>query len=332
MGRRIAPFVYCNKRGISDLETVITDRTLSYIKFDAARVSAEALNAYTKAVFACGADYIELTTDAAVKMELDDYSEKYMLRIRGAYDCGYCSVNRFAYAVVSLHAIPLIDRLPEDQPVILEVNADEYSAQAIILYLHRFTFIRRISAIRLTGLFGDSIERLVRWCRSNLFLPVDICPLNTMMTGASDAIAASSAGANMLTLSFGRGYYYTSLEHYIITLHITKRTVLNNDVIKAICIASFVFTDIFCAIPAGLARMLDTDGEISAAVYDTETGTLYRPFRAGQRKRVTAQESLIDRKIKSIGLEHEIETAILDMLKKVNFSFYKDITKRNMID
>ena len=319
-------------RGNEELKTVVTDRTLSYMKFDAEHTTPEALAAYSKAVFACGADYIELTSDAASAMAIDDFSEKYILRVRNAYDCGFCEANRFAYALVRFSAVGLIDRLPEDQPVILEVNADEYSAQAIILYLHRFSFIRRIAAIRLTGLFGDSIGALVRWCRSNLFLPVDICPLNTMMTGSSDALAAEAAGANMITLSFGRGYYYTSLEQYIISLHITRRTSLHNDVIKAICIASFVFTDIFGIIPSGLARMLETDGEVTAAVYDTETGVMYRPYRSSGARPAPPAESMLDRKIKSIGLEHEIETARLDRLKKVNFSFYKVITKRNIID
>ncbi|MBP3857396.1 MAG: hypothetical protein IK990_17475 [Ruminiclostridium sp.] len=314
------------------MKTVITDRTLSYVKYNTDRTTPEALTAYAKAVFACGADYIEITSETAEKMALESFEDKYILRVGNAFDCGYCSMVPFAYACVQLEQVHLIDRLPEEQPVILEVNADEYSAQAIILYLHRFSFIRRISAIRLTGLFGDSIDTLVKWCRNNLFLPVDICPLNTMMSGASDAITAQAAGASMITLSFGRGYYYTSLEQYIISLHITRRTALHNDVVKAICIASFVFTDIFCALPSGLARMLDTDGEISAAVYDTETGTMYKPYRVGRSRRLTPQESLIDRKIKSIGLEHEIETAIIDMLKKVNFSFYKDITKRRIID
>lgn len=314
------------------MKTVITDRTLSYMKFDTEHTKPEALNAYTNAVFACGADYIELTSEAASGMGLEDFSEKYILRIKNAYDCGFCTANRFAYALVRFPASGLIDRLPEDQPVILEINADEYCAQAMILYLHRFSFIRRISAIRLTGLFGDNIDGLVKWCRSNLFLPVDICPINTMMTGASDALAAQAAGANMLTLSFGRGYYYTSLEQYIISLHITQRSSLKNEVIKAICIASFVFTDIFGVIPAGLARMLEADGEVTAAVYDTESGIMYRPYRSSSSGRPRPQESMLDRKIKSIGLEHEIETAIIDMLKKVNFSFYKDITKRNIID
>ena len=321
-----------SKRRNADLKTAVTDRTLSYMRFDAEHTAPEALNAYTKAVFACGADYIELTSDAASVMGLEDFSEKYILRIKNAYDCGFCTANRFAYALVRFSAAGLIDRLPEDQPVILEVNADEYSAQAVVLYLHRFSFIRRISGIRLTGLFGDDIGALVKWCRSNLFLPVDICPLNTMMTGSSDALAAQAAGVNMITLSFGRGYYYTSLEQYIISLHITQRSSLRNEVIKAICIASFVFTDIFGVIPAGLARMLETDGEITAAVYDTETGVMYRPYRSSPKNSIRPQESMLDRKIRSIGLEHEIETAIIDMLKKVNFSFYKEITKRNIID
>ena len=314
------------------MKTAVTDRTLSYMKFDTEHTTPEALNAYTKAVLACGADYIELTSDAASVMGLEDFSEKYILRVRNVFDCGFCTANRFAYALVRFSAAGLIDRIPDDQPVILEINADEYSAQAMILYLHRFTFIRRISAIRLTGLFGDDMEALVKWCRANLFLPVDICPLNTMMTGSSDALAALAAGANMITLSFGRGYYYTSLEQYIISLHITQRSSLRNEVIKAICIASFVFTDIFGVIPAGLARMLETDGEVTAAVYDTETGVMYRPYRSTARPASRPQESMLDRKIKSIGLEHEIETAIIDMLKKVNFSFYKEITKRNIID
>ena len=59
------------------MKTAVTDRTLSYMKFDTEHTTPEALNAYTKAVLACGADYIELTSDAASAMGLEDFSEKY---------------------------------------------------------------------------------------------------------------------------------------------------------------------------------------------------------------------------------------------------------------
>ena len=313
------------------MKTAITDLTLSFMKIDTERTSSDSLTAYAKYVLDCGADYIELSTEAAAKMDIDDFSENYILRITRPYDCGFCSVNRFAYASVPFSAAALIDRLPEEQPVILEVNADEYSAGAIILFLHRFRFIRRIAAIRVIGLLGDSISSFVKWCRKELFIPVDICPLNTMMSGASDAIEAQASGANMISLSFGRGYYYTSLEQFIISLHVMRHKIMGRDLIKSICMASFVFTDIFSAIPSGLARMLESDGGISAPIYDTNTGTMYRPYRASAERSRTS-ESALDRKVRSIGLEREIENAILDMIRKVNFSFYKEITKRNIID
>lgn len=302
------------------------------MKFDTERTGNEALTAYTKAVFGCGADYIEVTSAAAAKLDPADYEEKYILRVTNSYDCGFCEANRFAYAVISSPYIRLLDKLPEDQPVIFEIHADEYSAQAILLYLHRYSFVRRIAAIRLTGLFGDSIASLVKWCRNNIFLPVDICPLNSMLTGTTDAAAAEEAGVRMLTLSFGRGYYFTALEQYVINRCVVSRNPMPKDVIKSMCIASFVFSDIFGAIPTGLARMLDSESE-SMAVYDTDSAVMYRPFRAKKvPDRRISYENIIDRKIKSIGLEHEIENAVIDMLKKVNFSFYKEITKRNIID
>ena len=317
------------------MKTAITDRTLSYLRYDAERVTPERLANYAKTVLMCGADYIEISTETAINMELPDYSEKYILHISNTYDIGYCTAKRFAYVVLPLCLAGHIGRIPEDQPVILETYVDEYSAHAMLLYLHRFSFIRRLSAIRLTGVFGDtdeSLAKLIAWGRANLFLPLDICPLNSMMTGVSDAITARNAGAGMLSLSFGRGYYYTSLEQYIIDLHIFRRMPMGSDIIKGICAASFVFADIFCTIPTGLARIIDTDSEVSAAIVDIENGRMFRPYRVTRPSSPIPRESAIDRKIKSIGLEQDIESAIIDMLKKVNFSFYKEITKRNLID
>lgn len=322
-------------KGESSLKTVITDNTLAHLKYDGEHISGDTLRIYAKSIFTCGADYLEINTDTAIKMALEDFSERYILRIENSYDFGYCMGIRFAYVTVPLRLAARIERLPEDQQVILEINADEYSAHALLTYVRRFTFIRRVSVIRLTGLLdssGENIENLLKWCRQNLSIPIDICPLNTMLTGVNDAVSAYLSGAAMITLSFGRGHYYTSLEQYIINLHINRRTFIHDDVIKAICVASFMFAEIFSAIPTGLANIIDIDNEISGTVYEIESGIIYRPYRARKIPRSPKGETAVDRKIKSIGLEHDIESAIIDMLKKVNFSFYKEITKRNLID
>ena len=315
------------------MRTALTDRTLSYVKYNEEHVTGELLRSYAKAVKLCGADYIEIDAKTAAKMELDDFSEDYILRVSTPYDFGYSTVMRFAYVAVPFRYAGWIERLPEGQPAIVEVNADEYSAQAVLMYLKRFRFMEKVTAVRLVGVFGDSIARLVKWARDDLFIPLDICPLNTMMTGVSDAVEADGAGVPMLTLSFGRGYYFTSMEQYIINKHISQRVIMKNEIIKAICLASFVFADIFSVIPAGLSSMLETESELNASVYDAESGVLFRPYRStGRSRRAAPTESAVEKKIRSIGFERDIEDAILDMLKKVNFSFYKEISKRNLID
>ncbi len=314
------------------MRTAITDRTLSYIKYNEEHVTKAELEAYTKAVFACGTDYIEMNAATAKLLDAEDYSEKYILNVRSSFDLGFCAVMKFAYVTIPFAFAGWIEKVPDDQPVILEVNADEYSAQAILLYLRRFTFIRRIAAVRLTGVMGDGVESLIRWCRNNYFTPVDICPLNTMMTGSADAVTAADAGASMLTLSFGRGYFYTALEQYLINVNITRRTVIKTDVVKGICVASLLFTDIFGMLPTGLANLADTDREVMTAVYDTETGVMFRPYRVMKHSRYEPRENIVEKRIKSIGLERDIESAILEMLRKVDFKLYKEITKRNIID
>ena len=314
------------------MRTAITDRTLSYIKYNEEHVTKAELEAYAKAVFSCGTDYLEINAATAKLLDADDYSEKYILNIRSSFDLGFCAVMKFAYVTIPFAFAGWIDKVPDDQPIILEVCADEYSAQAILLYLRRFTFIRRIAAVRLTGIMGDNADALVKWCKANYFTPVDLCPLNTMMTGASDAVIAADAGVSMLTLSFGRGYYYTALEQYLINVNITRRTVIKTEVIKGICVASLLFTDIFGMIPTGLANLADTDTETMTAVFDAESGVMFRPYRVMRRNSYQPRENIVERRIKSIGLEQDIETAILDMLKKVDFKLYKEITKRNIID
>ena len=93
---------------------------------------------------------------------------------------------------------------------------------------------------------------------------------------------------------------------------------MQGEIIKAICAASLIFTNIFGAIPTGLEQILSTDSSITAAVFDVETGALFRPFRAVPSGFVADRESSITKKIRSIGLEREVEDAIIDTLKKAD--------------
>ena len=191
--------------------------TLSYFRYSP-QITAEEILAYTKAIFACGTDYIEIDRETAMLLNGTDLSEKYIFRVKNISDIGYCKDKSFAYVTVPVFMAGYASVLAPEQQIIVEVCADEYSAQAMLLYIRHFSFLSKVSMIRLTGVFcdnGENMEALIKWYHSNFFVPIDICPLNTMMTGVSDAIRAYSAGADMITLSFGRGYYYSALEQYL---------------------------------------------------------------------------------------------------------------------
>lgn len=317
------------------MKTAVTDKTLSYLPFNP-DTKPERIMAYVEAVFACGADYVEINGQIAELLRDEDLSERFILRIKQNSDIKICCEKQFAYVVVPHSLRNLIRSMSPFQQIIVEAHVDEFSAHAVLLGLHHNLELTNVSMIRLVGVFGDSddsVGALVKWNKRNSYIPLDICPLNTMMTGVSDAISAYAAGVDMITLSFGRGYYFSALEQYLISVHILKKSIMQGDVIKGICRASLIFTEIFSAIPTGLERILETDSEIGAPVFDIETGISFRPFRSpSSLKEPLREESVIERKIKSIGLEREIEDAIIDTLKKVDFNFYRDITKRNHID
>ena len=313
------------------MKTVITDRTLSYAKYNPSRVTGDILGTYIKAVMSCGTDYIEINSATAELLGDTDFSENYILALQQLSDIELCRKHRFAYVLLPFGLLSAIDLIPEEQPIILEKAVDEYSAHAIIMYLHRFTFIRRISAIRITGIFGESMPELVKWCGSKLFMPIDICPLNTMMTGTCAAIDAMDAHAAMLTLSFGKNYYYTALEDVIVGYNTTRRILIDSKVIKAICAASFLYVEIFNAVPAGLARMVESESNLTAPVFDTETGMLFKPYKIFSRRRED-KDDIVTRKIKDLGLERDLEEAVLDAVKKVSLNLYNAIKKGNETD
>lgn len=316
------------------MKSAVIDKTLSYFPYNTQNIDEAKLMEYCEAVMVCGADYIEIDGKTARLFEDRDLSESFILRVQNVSDLKLCMRRRFAYVVVPYQLASPFFKIGGMQQIIVEANTDEYSAQAMLLYLQEIIDTRRVSMIRLTGVFGggESVEELVKWHKKNSYIPLDICPLNTMMTGVSDAISAYVCGADAVTLSFGRGYYYSALEQFLINIHIYKKTYMQEEVIRGICTASLLFTEIFGAMPCGIERILDSDDDVCSSVHDIEQGVSYRPFKSSAKRRCVPHESVIEKKVRSIGLEREIEDAIIETIKKVDFSFCKGIIKRNFID
>lgn len=316
------------------MSTVLTDRTLSYMNINQKFADKEALLNYINGVFSCGADYVEINSGLLELLDGEDLSEKYILQICSVKDIKLCVDHKFAYVSIPADLSVFFDKLSVFQNIIAEVQSDKYSIISELLDHKEHDHFRNVSMIRLTGLLSSDeadMKALLGWCRFNFHQPIDICPLNTMLSGSSDALDAFNCGADAVSLSFGRNHYYTSFEDFLINRQIMRRSVMTPESIAALCNASLAFMKLFCTIPSGMERLAIKDGPTPSPVYDIEKGLAFRPFKPGRRK-LPDNENIIERQIRTIGLEREIEDAIIDMLKKTNYSFYQNIIKRNFID
>lgn len=316
------------------MNTAIIDRTLSFLPINCERIEKNSLLKYIENIFKCGADYVEIGNDVVEILGDIDYSERYIFKVRKTTDMALAVNRKFAYITIPIQFVSIFSRQQRPQNIIAEIYTNEYAVMSELLRLKSYKHLNSISLIRLTGIISSTqknTESLLSWYKANFFIPLDICPINSMLTGTGDAIGFLKAGIDSISLSFGRNHFYTALEDFLINMHILKRTPMPPETISAICSASLEFLKIFGAIPSGMERIAEKDNPTLAPVYNIENGMVFRPFRPS-KKTITEKPSVIERQIKTIGLEREIEDAILEMLKKTNYSFYQNITKRNIID
>ncbi len=316
------------------MSTALIDRTLSYTNINPEYVDKNELIKYIDGVFSCGADYIEINSTVLKLLDNTDFSEKYIFRINSIDDIKLSIDYKFAYISLPIELSPFFKLLSEHHSIIAEIHTNEYSVLSDLLSIKESTQLKYISMIRLTGIISttdESTNHFLTWYKSKFYHPLDICPINTMLTGSGDAISFYSKNVDAISLSFGRNNFYTSMEDFIINRQILKRSFMPQEIISAICTTSLAFLRIFSSVPCGMERIVIKDSPVLSPVYDAENGMIYRPFKASAKK-ITNKENIIERQIKTIGLEREIEDAILDMLKKTNYSFYQNIIKRNIID
>lgn len=296
----------------------VIDRTLSYMPLNVEFVQKNHIFSYLSALKECGADYIEIGRNALSLLDGEDFSERYIFRIESEADLLYCKDRRFAFVSVPYALSHLFQPLSRNQNILIELYADEYSAPAILLRLKSSGFLRYISVIRLTGFFSAEskpMEKLIRWFHEEFAQSIDICPLNKALIGCIGAIGAREAGADAVTLSFGRDFRYTSLESYYIDSHILSRTLIPKEVVMGICRASSAYFEIFGSLPCGMDHLNDLENRLKSPICNPERGILYRRVTVHGREE-RKHENAVRRTIQDKGFESELEKTILEAVRK----------------
>lgn len=274
---------------------------------------------YVRLLTESGVDYFEIGTKMLEFLPKDGDLKKFILRVERKEDAALCA--DFGYAAVPLELAKLCTKISKTTRVILEVRADVYSAPAVIMHAMSLRAAKNISMLRIIydaySYNGEEINELIKWYKDKYMVPLDVCPMNFYMTGNITALCAESAGAEAVTLTYGSNIEFTSFESFIIERCLTKGGELPAAVINGISKSSKLFARIFGRLPCGIMDMDILAQRLESPLADIETGNVYRIYRPVGTKKRGASESAIEKKIKSLGYDEELEKYLLELLKKV---------------
>lgn len=195
---------------------------------------------YVISLFKCGVDYIEIDGRFADFTKTIDTSRHFIFNVQFPTDVPYINEKAFAYAVLPLNLIFIAPAIKNTR-IIVELNTDNIPIESLIERLYDNYALKYASMLRITGSFTDKIDELKKFLlefRHKFAIPLDICPLDTNLDGLDAAFCAYMNRADALTLSFGESSCYTSLEKFLIYLHVYYGKIISNEYVKGLCAAA----------------------------------------------------------------------------------------------
>lgn len=303
--------------------SAIIDASLSRTPFLPCSVKKDTVLDYLCTLAECGVKYFEIDTNSLGIIGCENLSKKYIYRVKSADDAVHCRRKRFAYVVVPWKLRELCGGISKMNSVILEINADPYCAPAMIMHALSSKSAQSISMIRVNDYSyspkGEEIAALLKWYRGRYALPIDICPINYYMTGNVCAVTAYGSGADSVTLTYGRNVETSSLENFIVEIAASKALDIPKEVVIAMSRAVRFYLEIFMKVPYGFNSLNELSKRVESPLADISTGQMYRIFRVRSRRK-QQKENAVDKKVRSLGYDEQIEELIIQLLDKAKIS------------
>ncbi len=315
------------------MRTVIIDNSLCCIvperPPEESGVDAE-FKSYASCIFQSGAEYMEITKILLPyfhNVKLDDH---YILRLIDPSDIELLEVFNFAYVTVPLRLAYLIPQI--ELPIILELNVSKVNPIEMLKLLMNKINLTPVSMIRLVGDFklsdADFISML-RWYKARVSIPFDICPLNTSLTGMSTAMMAYQHKADSITMCFGDGNFYTSLDEFLVFMHSMHGVIISKDYLNGLCKASIWINIISQNFGDKAAKLIHDMSRTPSYIVNIDNGTIKAPQRKkdGGKKRV----SVAEKSVSDFELEPEIADELLEIIKNSGL-YYPDNDDKNKLN
>lgn len=310
----------------------IIDNSLCNIDFSN-KANSKNVREYIVSLFDSSVDYIEIDSSSLRFLSNVRTEENFIFRIESIGDFLTLKEKDFAYIVLPLNMLPIAQKLHR-RNIIIEIQAGDYPLEKLYGDIDLIQNSGCISAVRIVKDFysDDNLElcHFIENFHEKYTLSLDICPLNTTLSGLNAAFDAYEAKSNMLTLSFGSAYVYTPLEAFIAYMIRSYDHLLSYTFIPYLYLTAVIYNIIADSFNYGLKNLNDIIKDCDKLPENIDIDSIYekRPDIKkrfdDQNKYNTAQNLFF----KASDLEKELCDTLSDIIDETCPEFYKRLPKK----
>lgn len=226
------------------MRTRIIDSSLCRMDFSA-HADKDSVEQYAAALFSSGVDYIEIGRNALPFFQETNTSSHYIYRIESGADMKLMGAKDFAFVVLPFELLYFAPFTKHS--VILEINIDGKEIYEDLNKINSRFEMNFVSMIRFVGDFSDRMSEMqafTKVLKRKTPFSVDICPLDTTLSGTDAAMTAFKAKTDAITLSLCSDGVYTGLEKFLITAAFMHKSNIHPSFMMGLCLAVLCLTNV----------------------------------------------------------------------------------------
>ena len=195
---------------------IVTDNSLCNIDFSP-KVTEQNVHEYIISLFESGIDLVEIDFRTYKFFKEINTSKRFIMRVDTPSDLMYAHMKEFYYVAIPYSMLPLAEKLTNSK-YLVEIDGDKYNNDQLLKMCREISEKEFVGAVRIAKNFDADTEELSDFIDryyDEFTMPLDICPLNSHLTGLDAAYKAFSKGVNTITMGFGASCFYTPYELFV---------------------------------------------------------------------------------------------------------------------
>ena len=310
----------------------IIDNSLCNIDFSK-NANSKNVREYIVSLFDSDVDYIEIDSSSLKFLSNVRTDNNFIFRIESIGDFLTLKEKDFAYIVLPLNMLPIAQKLHKSN-IMIEIHAGDYPLEKLYKDIDLIQLSGCVSAVRIVKDFYSDNEfelyDFIEEFHEKYTLSLDICPLNTTLSGINAAFDAYDAKSNMLTLSFGSAYVYTPLEAFIAYMLRYFDHMLSYTLIPHLYLTAVIYNIIADSFNYGLKNLNDIIKDCDKLTENIDIDSVYekRPdvnkVYDNQSKYNTVQNHFF----KAADFEKELCDTLSDIIDDASPEFYNRLFKK----